>query len=186
MTAATMTAATTADAAAPAPRRRASGVKQAFVLLVFVALCLAVEGLIAWITQPAIEPWYRNLAKPAWTPPDLAFPVVWTVLYLLMAFAGWQAWRASAPGTFGWPLACFLVQLALNPGWSYLFFARGEILVALVELLALVLAVLATLIAFWRISRLAGVLLLPYLAWALFATALNVEIVRLNLFAGAA
>jgi tryptophan-rich sensory protein len=160
--------------------RRPSRGQQATVLLLFLVLCLAVEVAAASVTQPAIEPWYRNLAKPAWTPPDQAFPIVWTLLYILMAVAVWQAWR-DAPNRFGWPLACFLIQLALNGAWSYVFFGMGEIVAAFLVIMALVLAILATVVTFAQVSRPAAWLMLPYLLWVGYATALNGAIVQMNL-----
>ncbi|MBK1668763.1 hypothetical protein CKO28_12055 [Rhodovibrio sodomensis] len=164
---------------AATPARRSRG-RQALILAAFLALVFAVYGASVSVTQPAIEGWYADLAKPGFTPPNVAFPIAWTAIFLLMALAGWQAWRRSVPGTFGWPLACFLTQLALNFAWSALFFGEGEILLALIDVIALILALLATTVAFWQISRPAGVMLLPYLAWLCFATVLNAEILRLN------
>jgi tryptophan-rich sensory protein len=160
--------------------QRPSGGRQALGLLGFLVLVFAVEGATVFVTQPAIDTWYADLAKPAFTPPNIAFPIVWTAIFLLMALAGWQAWRNAPKGEFGWPMACFLVQLVLNFAWSALFFGEKDILLALVDVVALILAILATTIAFWQINRTAGLLMLPYLAWVGFATALNVEILRLN------
>ncbi|MBK1696260.1 TspO/MBR family protein [Rhodovibrio salinarum] len=162
------------------PPKRRSFAQQALVLIAFLALVFAVEGATVSVTQPAIDGWYADLTKPTFTPPNLAFPIVWTAIFFLMALAGWQAWRAAQREDFGWPLACFLVQLALNFTWSALFFGAGDIFLALVDVVALILAILATTTAFWQVSRAAGLLMLPYLAWVCFATALNVEILRLN------
>jgi tryptophan-rich sensory protein len=161
------------------PRR--SGGRQALGLIAFLVLVFAVYGASVTVTTPAIDGWYMEIAKPGFTPPNAVFPVAWTVIFALMAIAGWQAWRRSAPGEFGWPLACFLVQLVLNFAWSALFFGEGQIFLALVDVIALILAILATTTAFWQISRAAGLMLLPYLAWVSFATVLNAEILRLNL-----
>jgi tryptophan-rich sensory protein len=171
----------TVAGAAPAsgPARRSGG-RQALGLLVFLAVVFAVYAASVAVTQPAIDGWYTEIAKPGFTPPNAVFPVAWTIIFALMALAGWQAWRRSAPGEFGWPLACFLVQLVLNFAWSALFFGEGAIFLALIDVVALILAILATLTAFWQISRAAGALLLPYLAWVCFATVLNAEILRLN------
>jgi len=171
---------TAADPRALAPERRSGG-RQALGLLAFLVLVFAVYGASVTVTQPAIEGWYAQIAKPGFTPPNVVFPVAWTVIFALIALAGWQAWRRSEPGTFGWPLACFLTQLALNFAWSALFFGQGDVFLALVDVVALILAILATTTAFWQISRAAGVMLLPYLAWVCFATVLNAEILRLNL-----
>lgn len=159
---------------------RPSRGQQAAVLLLFLVVCLAVELAAASVTQPAIEPWYRNLAKPAWTPPDQVFPIVWTLLYVMMAGAAWQAWR-TAPSRFGWPLACFLVQLALNGAWSYVFFGMGDIVAAFLVIVALILAILAATVAFAQVSRAAGLLMVPYLLWVGYAAALNGAIVQMNI-----
>lgn len=152
---------------------------QAAVLLLFLVVCLAVWFLAASVTQPAIEPWYRELAKPAWTPPDAAFPIVWGLLYVLMAVAAWQAWR-SMPWAAGPALACFFVQLALNAAWSFVFFGEGDLVAGFLVLVALLLAILATVVAFAQRSSAAAWLMLPYLAWVGYAAALNGAIVLLN------
>ena len=145
----------------------------AFVLLSFGAT-------IPGAASPPGE-WYESLAKPTWTPPGWAFPVVWTTLYALMGTAAWLVWRerASKPGVTG-ALILFLVQLALNAAWTPIFFGAHHIQAALVVLLILWLAILATLVAFARVRPLAAWLLAPYLAWVTLAAALNFEIWRLN------
>lgn len=170
----------TPPAAAGAGPARPSRRSQSIALLLLVGLCLAVEMAAAALTRPAIEPWYRDLAKPAWTPPAAAFPIVWTGLYLLMAAAAWQAWRA-APAYAGWPLACFFVQLALNGAWPAIFFALGDIAGAFLGIVALLLAIVATTVAFAQLDRIAGWLMVPYLLWVGYAGALNAAIVRMNL-----
>ena len=152
---------------------------QGVVLAAFVLLCAAVEWSASVVTRPAVEGWYQALAKPAWTPPDIAFPVVWTLLYLLMAIAAWLAWRAQ-PALARWPLAIFGVQLALNALWSYVFFGWGWFAAAFIVLLALVIAVAATIAAFSRVSKAAAWLLVPYQLWVIYAATLNGGIVYLN------
>ncbi len=118
--------------------------------------------------------WYATLPKPAWTPPGWVFGPVWTLLYILIAVAAWLVWRArgslraAAP-----PLAPWAAQLLLNGLWSLLFFGLRLVVPAFVEILVLWFAILATVIAFWRVRPLAGALLIPYLAWVAFAAALN-------------
>lgn len=163
----------------PAWPRRSRG-SQTLGLLGFFVLVFAVEAAIVGVTRPAIDTWYAELAKPAFTPPNIAFPIVWTAIYVLMALAAWQAWRRAVPGEFGWAMACFLVQLALNLAWSYLFFGEQMVALALIDVVALLLAILATTVAFAQLSRWAGVLMLPYLAWVGFATVLNWQIWQLN------
>jgi translocator protein len=127
---------------------------------------------------PAPE-WYRRLHKPAWSPPPWLFGPVWTVLYALMGVAASLVAAGDARGRTG-ALRLFGVQLALNGAWTPIFFGLRRPGVALVEIVATWCAIVATTVAFMRQRRLAGVLLLPYLAWVSFATALNAAIWRRN------
>lgn len=124
--------------------------------------------------------WYADLAQPALTPPGWVFGPVWTMLYLMMGVAAWLVWRRYGLHGAAWPLGLFLVQLVLNACWSYLFFGRQNPGLAFLDILALWLAILATLIAFWRYHRPAGQLLLPYLLWVTFAVYLNLQFWLLN------
>ena len=156
----------------------------------WVALCLAVGWIGAQVTRPALVAWYPALAKPAWTPPAIAFPIVWTALYVLMGVAAWLVWQriaeagAAASGkgvALRWlPLILFVLQLALNSLWSTLFFGLRSPGLALAEILLLLVAIVATMIAFRAVSALAAGLLLPYLLWAGYATALNFAIWRMT------
>jgi translocator protein len=138
------------------------------------------------LTLPNLRGWYRSLDRPAWTPPDAAFGPVWTALYLLMGVAGARVWLAHGHGA-GRPdhpvavaLALYAVQLQLNLAWSWLFFDRRRIDLALADIVALDAAIALTAAAFARVRPEAGALLLPYLAWSTFATALNAELLRRN------
>lgn len=122
--------------------------------------------------------WYAGLAKPAWTPPNWLFGPAWTTLYLLMALAAWKVWIAVR--RVDGALLLYLVQLLLNALWSWLFFGLQRPDLALANIVVLWLLILATIVLFWRRDRLAGALMLPYLAWVGFATALNLAIWRLN------
>jgi tryptophan-rich sensory protein len=124
--------------------------------------------------------WYAQLTKPAWNPPNWIFGPVWTALYTMMAVAAWLVWRRGGFAAQRQPLTLFLVQLLLNAAWSPLFFGLHNPGLALAEILLLWLAILGTLIAFWKVQRFAGVMLLPYLAWVSFATALNFSLWQLN------
>lgn len=147
---------------------------------VFVALCAAVSGVGGAVTATSVDTWYQTLEKPAFNPPDWVFPVVWTILYLMMAIAGWRVWR-RAPIEATWrTLAVFALQLAFNLGWSLLFFGAQRIDLALVEIVILLLAIAATAALFWRIDRWAGALLAPYLVWVGYATVLNAALWLLN------
>lgn len=124
--------------------------------------------------------WYSGLAKPTWNPPGWLFGPVWTVLYAMMAVAAWRAWLH---GGWAWQktaLRLYLIQWALNALWTPLFFGLNQPGWALAEILVLLAAILATMRAFWRVDRPAGILLLPYAAWVAFATLLNGAIWRLN------
>lgn len=147
-------------------------------------------GLVGWLaivygvaaigSQFTPGAWYDQLTKPPWTPPDWLFGPVWTVLYGMMALAAWLVWRTRGFSGARLGLALFGTQLALNAGWSWLFFGLQRPDLALVDIALLWAAILATLVAFWRIRPLAGGLLTPYLLWVSYAAALNLEIWRLN------
>jgi tryptophan-rich sensory protein len=150
-------------------------------LLACLAVVLAVGGLGSLATTRAIPTWYKGLAKPSFNPPNWLFGPAWTALYLLMAVAAWLVWKQGI-GAAGvkLALAVFLVQLILNALWSILFFGLRSPLAGLIEIYGLWLAILATIVLFFRVSVPAGVLLLPYIAWVTFAALLNAAILRLN------
>lgn len=151
-----------------------------------------VAGLVGWLALTAVAAaagaiasldaasFYAQLARPSWAPPAGAFGPVWSVLYLLMAIAAWLVWREPRAGERKVALTLFVVQLAFNALWSWLFFAWHQGALALVEVLALLALIVATLVAFWRIRPLAGVLLVPYLAWVAFASELTFIVWRAN------
>ena len=150
----------------------------------------AALGLLIWILAcflPAAAgaffrpgEWYSELAKPTWTPPGSWFGPVWTVLYLTMGVAAWLVWRRSGWQGARFALALFLFQLVLNGLWSWLFFGLRSPLAGLVDIVVLWLAIGVTILAFRRHSAGASLLLVPYLAWVTFATALNFALWRLN------
>ncbi len=123
--------------------------------------------------------WYSRLNKPAWTPPALAFPVAWTILYGLIAIAGWLAWLAGPVGRG--PVFCvYALQLLLNAAWSWLFFGLQQPLYGLVAATLLLIVIGVNLLLFWYRRSLAGLLLIPYFLWVGFAVGLNGAIVWLN------
>ncbi|MEA3542040.1 MAG: TspO/MBR family protein [Pseudomonadota bacterium] len=124
--------------------------------------------------------WFDALDKPALMPPGWAFGTAWTILYVLMALAFAIVLHARGARGRGVAIGLFLLQLAMNLAWSPLFFRAHQVSAALMLILALIVIVVLTTPFFWRIRRLAGVLLLPYLAWLAFAAFLNFEIGRLN------
>ena len=150
-------------------------------LILCLALCLGVGGITGSVTAAEIPTWYAQLNQPSWTPPNWAFPVVWTALYILMGVALWLLWERAAPGAArSVAIMLFLVQLALNAAWSPVFFSLHQTRPALAIIVALV-AVLAALIYYaWRSQRTAAWLLVPYLLWVSYAATLNAGIVALN------
>jgi len=126
------------------------------------------------------NPWFDALEKPAIYPPPGTFGIVWTVLYVLMGIAATMVLTARGAAGRGAALAAFVIQLILNLAWSPLFFGAHRIEAALWLLVALDVAVVLTIALFWRVRRAAALLLLPYLAWTLFATLLNWEFLRAN------
>ena len=149
-------------------------------LVVFVAICLGAGALGALATTPELDGWYRTIKKPSWTPPGWLFGPVWTMLYILMGIAAWMVWKPAGFKNSATPLVLFAIQLALNIAWSWIFFSMHEMGWALIEILALWLAIAATTVAFFRRVPTAGWLLLPYLGWVTFASYLNFTIWRLN------
>lgn len=123
--------------------------------------------------------WYAQLVKPSWNPPDWIFAPVWTILYAAMAVAAWLVWREVTSERRA-PLAVWTLQLVLNALWSWIFFGLHRPGWAAIEIGLLWLAILATTILFWRVRRVAGALLLPYLVWVSFAAVLNVALWWLN------
>lgn len=150
-------------------------------MLVFWLAVVAVVSLAgSCVTLPKISTWYAGLAKPAFTPPNAVFGPVWTVLYVMMAVAVWRVGLTAETFKRRRAMALFVVQLALNAAWSPVFFGLEAPVPGLVVIVALLIALAATLVAFWRIDRLAGMLLVPYLAWVSYAMALNAAIAVLN------
>ena len=124
--------------------------------------------------------WYATLRKPSWNPPNWIFGPVWTALYTAMAIAAWLVWKRGGFASQRVALSLFLAQLLFNALWSPVFFGLRHPALALADIVLLWLALLGTVIAFWRSHRFAGVLLVPYLAWVTFASALNFALWRLN------
>jgi translocator protein len=152
------------------------------VLLLIAVLPVVATSLAgAWVTARNVAPWYRELDKPAFTPPGWLFGPVWTILYGLMAFAIWRVlrlpeatpWRTAA-------LALFAAQLLLNAAWPWLFFGLNSPLAGLLNIVPQWLLVVATILAVWQVDSLAAWSLIPLAAWVGFAVVLNWTIWRLN------
>lgn len=154
--------------------------QDAAALVLSLALCLGVGAIGAAVTQTSVNDWYARLAKPSFNPPNEVFAPVWTTLYVMMAIAAWRVWRTADSATRGGPLTLFLLQLALNLGWSMVFFGLQKIGAAVATIVVLDVGVIVTMLAFWAVDRIAGLLMVPYLAWVAFATVLNIALWRLN------
>jgi benzodiazapine receptor len=165
----------------------ASRGRPAIELLVAVCVCLLAGGIGAVSVSNSAGGWYQTIHRPGFTPPDWIFGPVWTALYVLMGMSAWLLWRArvrpvspAARAAATWALVVFAIQLLLNATWSIIFFGLHAIGWAFFELAVLWVAIVGTILLSWRASRLAAVLLFPYLAWTTFAGVLNAAIWRLN------
>ncbi len=144
-------------------------------LILFLVLVLGGGLILGFLTAPG--EWYAGLAKPAFNPPGWIFGPVWTVLYILIAVAGWRVWRCDRGG---WPMTLWWTQLVLNFLWTPVFFAAHRIGLALVVILLLLAAILAFIATAWRPDRVTAWLFVPYAAWVAFASVLNVALYWLN------
>jgi tryptophan-rich sensory protein len=149
-------------------------------LLVCISVCFVAAGVGSYFTVPAARSWYPGLAKPAWTPPSWLFGPVWTALYTLMGISLWLVWRERGVGGAVPAVALFGAQLTLNALWTVVFFGMRAPGAAFAEIVALLVSILATILAFAAISRVAAVLLVPYFVWSLYAAALNYAVWQLN------
>ena len=151
-----------------------------------------IGGLIGWLAVSFIasaigavvslqaDQFYTKLIRPDWAPPPFIFGPVWTVLYALMGVAAWLVWRAEGFRAARVALTLFIIQLIPNAAWTWLFFARQQGGLAFWDILVLWVLIVATMIAFWRIRPVAGILLVPYLLWVSFASVLNYAMWQLN------
>jgi len=156
------------------PRSRSSQL----VGLIGWLLAAFAAGAVGAIASVDAASFYAQLIKPSWAPPAGVFGPVWSALYVLMGIAAWLVWRSPAPK--GTALSLFTAQLVANALWSWLFFSWHRGALAALEVLALLALILATTVTFWRISRLAAVLLVPYLLWVSFASVLTWTVWRSN------
>jgi benzodiazapine receptor len=142
-----------------------------------ISFAAAAAGAIASVNA---GDFYRQLVRPGWAPPAWLFSPVWTALYILMGIAAWLVWRSHGFHGAQKALILFLIQLAVNALWSWLFFVWRQGALAFAEALLLWALIACTIVAFRRLHRLAAALLLPYLAWVSFACALSFATWRLN------
>lgn len=150
-------------------------------LIFWVGLCFFAAFIGGLATDTGTGSWYAQIEKPSWNPPNWVFGPVWTVLYAAMGVAAWLVWRKAGSFTNAQtPLALFITQLALNTAWSLVFFGLELPGLALIDIALLWVMIATTIIVFREYSRTAALLLVPYIAWVTFATALNFAIWRLN------
>ena len=172
--------------AATAPTARPSAARSTLALILFLAISFGVAALGALSTIQNVDGWYSDAAKAFWTPPNAVFGPVWTVLYTLMSVAAWLVWRERGRTDVRPALMIYVVQLILNALWTPVFFGLfpavglSALWIALLIIVAIDVAVLITMLRFWKVRRLAAVLLIPYWAWVLYATTLNVYIAVKN------
>lgn len=153
----------------------------ALLVLAAVVPVFATSVLGSIATMPQIPGWYTTIVRPSFNPPNWVFGPAWTILFIMMAYAFWRVLRLDpkTPGR-GAAIALFLVQLVFNASWSWAFFWGQSPLAGLVVIAFLWVSIAATIVSFWRLERTAGLLLVPYLAWVSFASALNFAIFVLN------
>jgi tryptophan-rich sensory protein len=161
------------------PARPRSTTQQVFGLVGWLLTAFAAAAVGGFASANA-GGFYTELVRPAWAPPGWLFGPVWSALYALMGIAAWLVWRARGFAHARSALFVFLVQLAANALWTWLFFAWQLGAAAFVEILVLWALILLTIGLFWRVSTLAASLLLPYLAWVTFACALTFKTWQLN------
>ena len=156
-----------------------SGIKQMVGLIGWLLLSFAAAAIGALASVQAAT-FYQQMTQPSWAPPSSVFGPVGSVLYALIGIAAWLVWREGGWRRQRGVLTLFVVQLAVNALWSWLFFGWHRGALAFADIVLLWLLIVATTIGFWRVRPLAGGLLLPYLCWVSFATALNFAVWHLN------
>ena len=152
-----------------------SQLKQGLGLVLWILVSLA-AGAVGGFASVNARDFYGQLEQPAWAPPGWLFGPVWTTLYVMMGVAAWLVWRSRGWDGASLALTLFLVQLVVNALWTWLFFAWHNGAAALADIVALLLLIVATIVAFAPVSRWAAVLLVPYLCWVVFATALTASV----------
>jgi translocator protein len=149
-------------------------------LLAFLGICYAVSFIAGMITRPEIGTWYATLAKPSWQPPNWLFAPVWTLLYGLMAVAGWKVWCSAPSKLRTCALRIFGVQLAVNFLWSPLFFSFHQLGLGVFVIVCLAVLLFSFILLTWTFVRGAAWLFVPYLLWVCFAMSLNFTVWRMN------
>ncbi|MFC2143906.1 TspO/MBR family protein [Candidatus Aenigmatarchaeota archaeon] len=150
-------------------------------LIVSIIICQVIGGIGSIFTAPSISTWYTTLAKPWFTPPNWVFAPVWITLFLLMGISLYLIWeKGLKEKRIKTAISIFGIQLALNAIWSIIFFGLQSPFYAFIEIIILWIAILATIISFYKISKPAGLILLPYIIWVTIASSLNYYVWILN------
>ena len=149
-------------------------------VLVWIVIVAGIGLAIGGVVQTGDGDWYQRLQKPGLNPPGFVFGIVWPILYILVGTAGGLVWAAAKGPLRSRAIFWYVVQLALNFGWSFAFFAARSPLLGLIELVPFWLSITITGWLFWKTDRIAGLLFIPYLAWVSFAAVLNGSIWVLN------
>ena len=150
-------------------------------LICSISVCLLTGFLGSFATRNSITTWYAQLSRPSFIPPDWTFGVVWPALYVMMGISAFLVWNVGInKRQVKVALSVFALQLALNGLWTPIFFGLHLIGVALVEIVMMWAAILLTIFTFWKVSKPAGLLLLPYILWVSFAVVLNASLFLLN------
>jgi translocator protein len=154
--------------------------KKAIQFIGSILLCLGIGALSGIATSIGVKTWYIDIIKPVFNPPNYVFAPVWTVLYFLMGVSFYLILQGPKSVEKSKAIRLFLLQLTLNFAWSFLFFKFHLIGIAFIEIILIWLAVLAMILQFYKVNRLAAKLQIPYLLWLSFATVLNASIWWLN------
>ena len=150
-------------------------------LVCAVSVCLLTGFIGSFATTGSVTTWYAELSRPSFTPPDWAFGVVWPILYVMMGISAFLIWNSGiARKQVKVALGLFAFQLLLNGLWTPIFFGLHMLSLALAEIILLWVAILMTILAFWRVSKTAAYLIIPYILWVSFAIALNAALWHLN------
>jgi translocator protein len=177
---------TTATAPTTSTDLRPGVGRSILALVLFLAIAFAVAAFGSLATFQNVDGWYADADKAFWTPPNVVFGPVWTVLYTLMSVAAWLVWRRPASPERRRALTVYIAQLVLNAIWTPVFFGLYPVVgppalwAALAIIVALDVMVLVTMLRFWPVRRVAAVVLIPYWAWVLYATTLNAALAVMN------
>ncbi len=142
-------------------------------LLCWIIVFEAVSVFIGLSTQPGVDGWYAGLVRPSFTPPNIAFPIMWSILYAMIAAAGYYIWQARQAAGGKLRLQIFIAYMVLNWSWSYIFFSLHQLLLGFIWIVAMDVLAIAVIAMAWRDLRKAALLMIPPLGWTLFAAALN-------------